>query len=116
MRGGITVADNASVRQVDVRECRNLKSVERTVLFALASAVAEGRHIVKITHGDKRVAQIRTFLRSLLRRGEIRLFIEGTKLGDDDDPGSLYLRANFGSETSDASFWERGLGVTVVCV
>ena len=110
------MADNAPVRQVDVSECRNLKSVERAVLFALASARADGRHIVKITHGDKRVAQIRTFLRSLLRRGEIRLFIEGTKLGDDDDPGSLYLKANFEKETSDPAFWERSRDVTVVCV
>ena len=110
------MADNAPVRQVDVTECRNLKSVERTVLFALASARAEGSHIVKIAHGDKRVAQIRTFLRSLLRRGEIRLVIEGAKLGDDDDLGSLYLKANFEKETSDPAFWERSPMITVVCV
>ena len=106
----------APIRETDVRDCRNLKSVERTVLFALASAVAEGKHIVKIRHGDKRIAQIRAFLRSLLRKGEIRLLIEGSKLGDDDDVGSLYLKANFEMETSDPAFWETDREVTVVCI
>ena len=106
----------ASVRWVDTCDCRNLKSVERTGLFALASARAEGCHIVKIRHGDRRIVQLRPFLRTLLRRGEIRLFIEGTKLGEDDDPGSLYLRANFAAETSAPAFWEKDPGVTVVCI
>ena len=106
----------ASVRTVDTRECRNLKSVERTVLFALASARADGRHVVKILHGDRSVVKLRTFLRTLLKKGEILLFIEGTKLGDENDPGSLYLMANFRSETVDPLFWERDPGATVVCV
>jgi len=110
------MGSNAPIRLVDTRECRNLKSVERTVLFTLATARAEGRHIVKIRHTDGRIVQLRPFLRSLLRRGEIRLFIEGTKLGDEDDPGSLYLLANFAAETADPAFWERDAGVTVVCV
>ena len=106
----------APIRETDVRDCRNLKSVERTVLFALASARAEGNHVVKIRHGDKRVTQIRSFLRSLLRKGEIRLLIEGAKLGDEDDQGSLYLKANFARETSDPAFWEPDGEVTVVSV
>lgn len=107
---------SAVIRTVDVSECRNLASVERMVLFALASARAEGAHIVKILHGDRRVPQIRTFLRTLLKRGEILLLVAGTKLGDEDDPGSLYLMANFARETDDPAFWERDAGVTVVCV
>ena len=106
----------APVREIDVRECRNLASVERNVLFALASARAEGTHIVKILHGDRRIPQIRTFLRSLQKKGEILLLIAGTKLGDEEDPGSLYLMANYPKETEDPAFWERDYGVTVVCV
>lgn len=106
----------APIRWADTRECRNVKSVERTVLFALASARAEGGHIVKIRHAERRIVQLRPFLRSLLRKGEIRLYIEGSKLGDEDDPGSLYLMANFAGETADPAFWEKDPGVTVVCV
>ena len=108
---------NAPIRWVETGDCRNLKSVERTVLFALASARAEGCHIVKIRHGARNVAQLKTFMRTLLRRGEIRLYIEGKNLGEEDDPGSLYLRANFGAETSaDPAFWAKDPGVTVVCI
>lgn len=105
-----------TVRSVDTRECRNVKSVEKAILFALASARAEGAHIVKIRHGERRIAQLRPFLRTLLRRGEIRLFIEGEKLGDENDPGSLYLMANFPHETADPAFFERSTEITVVCV
>ena len=109
--------ENAAIRLVDTRECRNVKSVEKAILFALASARAEGCRIVKIRHGDRNVAQLKTFMRTLLRRGEIRLFIEGRNLGEDDDPGSLYLKANFGAETSaDPAFWDKDPGVTVVCI
>lgn len=104
------------IRWADARECRNMKSVEKTVLFALAAARAEGCHIVKIRHGERRIVQLRPFLRTLLRRGEIRLFIEGTKLGDENDPGSLYLMANFSAETADPDFWEKSAEITVVCV
>lgn len=107
---------SASVRTVDVSECRNMASVERTVLFALASARAGGSHIVKILHGDRRIPQIRTFLRALLKKGEILLLVSGIKLGDESDPGSLYLMANFARETADPAFWEKDAGVTVVCV
>ena len=107
---------SAAIRTVGVSECRNMASVERTVLFALASARADGSHIVKILHGDRRIPQIRTFLRTLQKKGEIRLLIPGTKLGDEGDPGSLYLMANFARETDDPAFWEKDFGVTVVCV
>ena len=108
--------ENAAIRLVDTRECRNVKSVEKAILFALASARADGSHIVKILHGDRRIPQIRTFLRTLQKKGEIRLLIPGTKLGDEGDPGSLYLMANFARETDDPAFWEKDSGVTVVCV
>lgn len=108
--------ENAAIRWVDTRDCRNVKSVEKAILFALASARAEGCHIVKIRHGERRIVQLRPFLRTLLRRGEIRLFIEGTNLGDENDPGSLYLMANFARETADSAFFERDAGITVVCV
>lgn len=108
--------ENAAIRWVDARECRNVKAVEKAILFAIASARAEGRHIVKIRHGERRTAQLRPFFRTLLRRGEIRLYIEGTKLGDENDPGSLYLMANFARETSDPAFFEQDAEITVVCV
>lgn len=106
----------APIRSADTRECRNVRSVERTVLFALASAKAEGLHVLKIRHAERRIVQLRPFLRSLLRKGEIRLFIEGSKLGDEDDPGSLYLMANFAGETADPAFWVKDPEVTVVCI
>lgn len=109
--------NSAPIRWVDTCDCRNLKSVERTVLFALASARADGCHIVKIRHGDRRITQLRTFMHTLLRKGEIRLFVEGKNLGEEDDPGSLYLKANFEAETSaDPAFWDKDGGVTVVCI
>ncbi|MBO4284189.1 MAG: hypothetical protein J5958_06165 [Clostridia bacterium] len=106
----------APIRSVDTRECRNVKSVEKAILFALASARAEGSHIVKIRHGERRIVQLRPFLRALLRKGEIRLYIEGTKLGDENDPGTLYLMANFASETADPDFFTKSAEITVVCV
>ncbi len=56
-------------------------------------------------------------MHTLLRKGEIRLFVEGKNLGEEDDPGSLYLKANFEAETSaDPAFWDKDGGVTVVCI
>ena len=107
---------NAPVRLVDTRECKNVRQVEKAILFALASARADGRHIVKILHQERRMAQLRPFFRTLLRRGEIRLFIEGENLGNENDAGSLYLMANFASETSDPAFFEKSAEVTVLCV
>ena len=114
--GDETMETKNGVMTVDTRDCRNMNAVGRAVLYAFASAKAQGVRIVRILHTEQRINQLRPFLRKLQRIGGITFSIEAKNLGQENDPGSLFLRENFEKETADPSFWERDPGVTVVCV
>ena len=104
------------VMTLDTRDGQTMKAVGRAVLYAFASAKAQGVRIVRILHTEPRINQLRPFLRNLQRRGAITFSIEAKNLGQENDPGSLFLRENFEKETSDPAFWKPDPEVTVVCV
>ena len=104
------------VLTLDTRDCRNMNAVGRAVLYAFASARAQGVRIVRILHTETRINQLRPFLRNLQKNGGITFSIEAKNLGQENDPGSLFLRENFEKETSDPAFWRPDPTVTVVCV
>ncbi len=104
--------DNSSIYEMDVRtDCADLPSAERKLLFGVATARANGVHLVKALHTAAQGTRLRRAWRTWRDQRLISVFIGGGELAA-DTLTSTYLSEMYPAICEDADFREGNPEVT----
>lgn len=107
---------NNSIYEVDIRtDCLDLPSAERKLLFAVATARANGVHLVKAMHTAAQGARLRRALRAWRDQRLISVFIGGGELAS-DHLTSTYLSEMYPAVCEDADFRDGSPEVTFLAL
>ena len=98
-------------------------SAVKALRYTVATVRAKGGHVLRVTHGNGEVvhgaeklpAAVRTQLKRYKREGQIRFFIGGEVLGD-DDPTTRYLVDKYPFVREDPAWGTPDPTYTVVCI